>query len=239
MCGRFVQTAKPAELAQRFDVDIPETAQLKPRFNLAPTQPAAIIRPQNNARILDACAWGLVPGWAKDPSMASKLINARAETVWDKPSYRHAIRYRRCLVPANGFYEWTSIPAPDGSARNVKQPYLFEVAERSLFAFAGLWEVWSDRDGGELFTFTLLTRPANESMADYHQRMPVILRPQDEALWLDSARYKPADVDPIIHRASPRLRARAVSRRINSVTNDDPACLQPAQLRPAQGEFQL
>lgn len=237
MCGRFVQKAKPKELAERFDVSVPPETHLTPRYNLAPTQPAAIIRKQDKNRVLDACSWGLVPSWAKDPAIGSKLINARAETVWEKPSFRHAIRYRRCLVPANGFYEWKSIPATGGRSRPLKQPFYFEVENQSLFAFAGLWEVWSDRDGGELFTFTMLTRPANEFMADYHQRMPVILHPGDEAAWLDMTLYQQADLDPIIRGSPPKLHAQSVSRRINSISNDDPECLTPTPALPQQGEL--
>lgn len=237
MCGRFVQKAKPAELADRFDLSIPGDTRLSPRYNLAPTQPAAIVRDQNGTRILDACAWGLVPGWAKDTAMAGKMINARAETLWEKASFRNAIRYRRCLVPANGFYEWKTVGSPGGGSRPVKQPHYFEVENVSLFAFAGIWEVWSDRDGGELFTFAIITRPANEWMSDYHHRMPVILRPPDEALWLDHTRYRPEDLDPILRRSPPRLQARAVSRRVNKVANDDPDCLLPPEANVIQWEL--
>ncbi len=238
MCGRFVQKAKPVELAERFDVHISADTHLTPRYNLAPTQPAAIIRPLNKERVFDACMWGLVPSWAKDPSIGSKLINARAETVWVKPSFRNAIRYRRCLVPANGFYEWKAATA-GARTRAPKQPYYFELETQPLFAFAGLWEVWSDREGGELFTFTILTRPANQFMKEYHHRMPVILNPKDEAAWLDTSIYQPMDLDPIIRRAAPQLSARPISRRINSITNDDAACLGPLEPLPEQRQLRL
>lgn len=211
-------------MEQRFQVSVPDQAELKPRYNLAPGQGAAVITAGNHARRLEFCLWGLVPPWAKDPRMGAKMINARAETLWEKPSFKNPLRYRRCLVPANGFYEWYKAPGIEK-----KVPMYFTVAQQPLFAFAGLWEIWNDRDGGELYSFTLITRAANPFMQRYHHRMPLILREDQEADWLDHARYRPDQLDGLLNGgADIPLKGYPVSTRVNHVSHDDPDCIKPA-----------
>ncbi len=229
MCGRFVQTANKDELEEAYNVALPDNAILKPRYNLAPGQPAAVITAGKSGPCVEFCVWGLVPSWAKDQKMGYKMINARSESVWEKPSFRNPLRYRRCLVPANGFYEWKATP---GEKR--KTPYLFTLKDRPLFSFAGLWEVWNDRDGGELYTFTILTRAANTFMKPYHARMPLILQKEQEGDWLNHAHYRPEELDPVLHAGAVELQAVPVSTRVNQVSNDDPECIRPA---PEQREL--
>lgn len=230
MCGRFVQAAKKEQLASRFKVSLPEQVALTPRYNLAPTQGAAVLTEANRRPMLDFCVWGLIPGWSSNPAAGSRLINARAETLWEKPSFRDPVRYRRCLVPANGFYEWA------GERRaGKKTPYYFTVKDQPLFAFAGLWAIWADRDGGEIRSFCIVTTAADSFMKPYHHRMPLILTPDQEAVWLNHDYYRPDELAPIIDdRARPRLTARAVSARVNRVAVDDERCIEPVA---EQGEL--
>jgi putative SOS response-associated peptidase YedK len=222
MCGRFVQQPEKQRWEARFGVAWPAEAALRPRYNLAPTQPAAVITADGSgARRWDACAWGLVPGWARDVSMGARLINARAETVWEKPSFRDAIRYRRCLVPANGFYEWTVAPRGGG-----KVPLLMRLEGVEVFAFAGLWEVWHDRDGGRLHTFTIVTTTARAPLDRWHGRMPVVLAPEQEAAWLDPGRLKPEAVNSLLRGVDAAWRVHPVSTRVNRATYDAADCME-------------
>ncbi len=224
MCGRFVQTVdNKQKWEERFSVTIPD--KTVSRYNLAPGQAAAVVVAGAGAPRLEYCVWGLVPSWAKDPRIGYKMINARVETIWEKPSFKNPLRYRRCLVPADGFYEWT--PSRDGGK---KQPYYFFVEGRPLFAFAGLWEVWNDRDGGELYTFTIITRAANALMTRYHHRMPLILRPEQERDWLNHALYRPDDLrDLLAGGTEVSLSAYPVSTRVNSAATDDAECIKPLE----------
>lgn len=223
MCGRFVQAVEKKKLEQRFDVPVPEQAVLTPRYNLAPGQGAAVITAGERSPRLEFCVWGLVPSWTKDVRTGYKMINARVETLWEKASFKNPLRYRRCLVPANGFYEWRKEP---GTTRKV--PMYFTVQDAPLFSFAGLWEVWNDRDGGELYSFTLITRSANSFMKQVHHRMPLILREEQEADWLNHALYRPNDLrDILAGGADIALKAYPVSTRVNHVVNDDPECIRP------------
>ncbi len=229
MCGRFVQATKTKQLEKAYDVALPDNAMLKPRYNLAPGQPAAVITAGEGGPRVEFCVWGLVPGWAKDPNMGYKMINARSESVWERSSFRNPLRYRRCLVPANGFYEWKATP---GEKR--KTPYYFTMPDHPLFSFAGLWEVWNDRDGGELYTFTILTRAANAFMKPYHARMPLILKKGQEGVWLNHAHYRPQELDPVLRAGDVDLQAVPVSTRVNQVSNDDPELIKPV---PEQREL--
>jgi putative SOS response-associated peptidase YedK len=176
MCGRFAQKTPPKKLAQVFGVsEVPET---EARYNIAPTQSVLGVRLTPDGREMGYLKWGLVPSWAKDPSLGARLINARAETVEEKPSFREAFKLRRCLVPADGFYEW----ARTGGK---KQPYFFRLKDERPFAFAGLWERWRGQDGSTIDSCTILTTEANETVGPVHDRMPVILGPEDYDLWLD------------------------------------------------------
>jgi putative SOS response-associated peptidase YedK len=175
MCGRFVLNVDPAMLQTAFDLS--SVPQFAPRYNIAPTQAAPVIT-NENPKDAELYQWGLIPSWAKDVSVGSKMINARAETVEEKPAFRAAFKRRRCIIPASGFYEWQQ--RDDG-----KQPMYIHLKDDPLFGMAGLWEVWRDPEGKELRTFTILTTAANDFMRPIHDRMPVILKPEHYALWLE------------------------------------------------------
>lgn len=220
MCGRFTLTElQPDVLIARFDLrgDLPPLA---PRYNIAPTQPVAIVRREtsDSPNRLAIVRWGLVPAWAQDPRLGSRLINARAESLHEKPSFRAAFRRRRCLVLADGFYEWQALP--DGG----KQPIFITLVERGPFAFAGLWERWSDpHSGGELETCTIITTAPNALLAPIHTRMPAILPREHYALWLDPQQTDPGILLPLLAPyPAEALQAWPVSRRVNDPAHDDP-----------------
>lgn len=181
MCGRFFLQRDPAGLARYFETSNP-LPNLRPSWNIAPTQDSAVVRrhPETGARHLDLLRWGLVPRWAKDASGGARMMNARAESVGEKPAFRDAFRRRRCLVPMDGFYEWRQEAAR-------KQPYAVAMADGSPMAAAGLWEGWQQPDGGWLRTFTVITTDANAKQALVHDRMPALLARDDFDLWLDPA----------------------------------------------------
>lgn len=216
MCGRFVLTADLDAIQTAFDLtDVPDN--LPPRFNIAPSQPIAVIT-NEQPQALTFHRWGLVPSWAKDPKIGYKMINARAETVHEKPAFRAAFRRRRCLVPADGFFEWHKL---DGG----KQPMFIHLADRALFAFAGLWEVWQSPEGDTLHTCTLITTEPNDLMATIHDRMPVIVSPSAYADWLHAedpetvrALLKPYPADV--------MRAYPVSTFVNSPAHDTPETIE-------------
>ncbi len=209
MCGRFAFYSPTEATAALFGAEA--AADLAPRYNVAPTQEIAAIRRDGNGRELVPLRWGLVPFWAKDPSIGNRMINARAETIAEKPSFRAAYRKRRCLILADGFYEWRR--ETDG-----KTPYYISLASADPLAFAGLWESWTDKSTGEsLQTATIVTTAANTFMAPLHHRMPVVLVPETATGWLDS----PDDVLSAFQDTAPELRAWPVSRRVNSPANDD------------------
>lgn len=178
MCGRYNLKSSAAELSAFFAALRDPAFDVQPRYNIAPTQPTVVVRlSESGQRELTHMLWGLVPSWSKDPTHGASLINARSETVDTKPSFRAAFKRRRCLIPATGFYEWQK----QGKS---KQPYLIRVRQPQPFAFAGLWESWLDPEGAELQTCTIITTVANELLADLHDRMPVILEPEDYDRWL-------------------------------------------------------
>jgi putative SOS response-associated peptidase YedK len=192
MCGRFVSSSPPDELAKYFDVEqVAETA-LDPSYNVAPSNDVYVVVESGGIRRLDTFHWGLIPFWAKDVKTGNKMINARAETVAEKNAYKHAFKKRRCIIPADGFYEWKKVPG-----QKAKQPYYIQRADGEPLAFAGLWEVWrpkkaegeaeeAEQDEGELIrSCTIITGEPNEKMAEIHDRMPVILPPSAWAEWLD------------------------------------------------------
>jgi putative SOS response-associated peptidase YedK len=221
MCGRFCQ-ASSADIAAVFKV---ESGEISPRYNVAPSQSVvAIVRlPDISDPQVKSLHWGLIPSWAKDPKIGYKLINARAETVSEKPSFRSAFRKRRCLIPANGFYEWQQV---EGSRQ--KQPYFIGLQDERLFAFAGLYEQWGSPSGDVLETCTIITTTANELIAPIHERMPVILAEQDYALWLDPSFEKidrlQALLDPY---PASEMKVYPVSSLVNNPKNDSPECKQP------------
>lgn len=221
MCGRFTLTVDPADLQEAFpEYTFPEP--YAPRFNIAPTQPVLAI--PNEGSSADFFLWGLIPSWAKDPSIGARLINARAETLAEKPSFRAAFKYRRCLIPADGFYEWKAEP---GEKR--KTPYFIHMQDGKPFAFAGLWETWNSPDGGQLRSCTIITTEPNVLMARLHQRMPVILHPRDYAQWLDPAPIQPSGLLPLLQPfPAEKMTAHPVSTLVNSPANDLAECIQPA-----------
>ena len=176
MCGRFAQRSDPKRLAKEFKVgDVPP---IEARYNIAPTQEILGVLESAEGREMKFFKWGLIPSWAKDTSMGSRLINARSETVAEKPAFRQAFKERRCIIPADGFYEWQR-------TEGRKQPFFFQMKDERPFGFAGLWERWQGITGQVIESCTILTTEANEVLLPVHDRMPVILRPDDYGLWLD------------------------------------------------------
>jgi putative SOS response-associated peptidase YedK len=225
MCGRFVLATPPAPLIQRFQLT--SCVDYHPRYNIAPMTNIVVIR-QNEAgeRTGEFHRWGLLPSWSKDPSLAAKLNNARGETVNEKASFRTAFRRWRCIIPADGFYEWTPIEV---AGRTVKQPYYIRPkADGDLFRFAGLTECWKSPEGEEVFSCCIITTGPNAVMAPIHDRMPVILSVEDEAAWLDPANTDPNMLKGFIHPADPEnMVAFAVSRAVNSSRNESPDLIVP------------
>ncbi len=221
MCGRY-RLSRRKELIQEY-FDTTDEVDWEPRYNIAPSQDVGIIR-QNQAkpeRCFSLARWGLIPYWAKDSRMVKKMINTRSETVTEKPAFREAFESRRCLIPADGFYEWLRLA-------KAKQPFHFGLQDDSLFAFAGLWDRWKNASGQVVESCSILTTEPNALLADVHDRMPVILNPQHYGLWLDPGFSR---VDALKEMLSPfdarLMRSFPVSPRINAVTNDDPDCVVP------------
>lgn len=212
MCGRFTIFADPGRLAERFQAALPPDG-LSPRYNAAPTQQLPVIL-NDGPPAIQLLQWGLIPFWAKDPTIGSRMINARAETLVEKPAFRAAFKKRRCLVLADGFYEWQKTPGG-------KQPMRITLASGEPFAMAGLWETWDAPDGSPLRTFTIITGEPNELVAPIHNRMPAILLPEHEAIWLDNAAEPAIWLDMLRPHPAERMAACPVSRRVNFVGNDD------------------
>jgi putative SOS response-associated peptidase YedK len=232
MCGRFTLRASPSVIAEQFSLF--ETPSFSARFNIAPTQPVAVVRarpavtpgpsPESGEgrfsdRELVWLRWGLVPGWAKDPEIGSRWINARAETVTEKPAFRSAIR-RRCMVVADGFYEWQQ-------AGRTKRPYFIHLHDDRPFAFAGLWDAWEGPDHSAMETCTILTTSPNELIRPIHDRMPVILPPEAYSCWLDPAiRDFRKLADLLVPYPSDQIEAYQVDSFVNSPSHDGPRCVE-------------
>lgn len=214
MCSRYNLTAPPEAVRSYFEAR--GEADFPPRYNIAPTQPILVVRNgTHQTRELVLVRWGLIPAWSKDPAqIRAPLINARAETAADKPSFRGPLRHRRCLVPATGYYEWTG-------STGAKQPHLIAPRDGGLMAMAGLWEHWLGADGSEIETATVLTVAANAVTSRLHDRMPLILSPEDYDLWLDC---RPGSAEHIIEMLRPaaedQLDIKPVSRKVNNVRNE-------------------
>lgn len=223
MCGRYSQTADVKKLAKRFGICEPGP-ELERRYNLAPGDRAPVVIGGGEANELRLMQWGLVPSWAQDPKIGQRMINARSETLAEKPSFRRPLAARRCLVPADGFYEWRGA---EGGRRKV--PVRIVLAQGGIFAFAGLWDVWKRPAGGVLESFTIVTTRANEMLAAIHDRMPVILRPEDEAVWVDP---EAKDIPRLLALLAPypagEMKFYEVSPLVNSPRNDVPKCIEPA-----------
>lgn len=218
MCGRYRLSRRKQIIEKHFD-SVSGEEDWSPRYNIAPTQPVPIVRQHpKEPRELSLARWGLIPWWAKDPSGAARMINARSETAATLPAFRDAFNARRCIVPADGFYEWKRM----GKER---QPFCFEVNDRELFAFAGLWDRWKDADGNALETCSILTTTPNAVTSTVHDRMPVILDPGNYDVWLDPGFSDTAAVSELLRPYDARLmRSYPVSARVNHVANDDAGC---------------
>lgn len=219
MCGRYTLRTPVDTLAEQFDLDeYPST--LTASYNIAPTQEVATVVEEDDKRKLEMFHWGLIPSWAKDPQIGNRMINARAETVHEKPSFRSAFKARRCLILADGFYEWQK-------THNGKQPFYIHMKDGSPFAFAGLWETW--KNGEELRSCAIITTDANDLMNEIHHRMPVVLHPENYGVWLDPDFD---ETDPLKDLLKPfpseEMEAYMVSRRVNKPSNNEPSVVEPA-----------
>ncbi len=220
MCGRYTLKMPIALVTEELDLDRPEF-EVAARYNIAPTQRLPVLT-QEQPRHLQLMRWGLIPSWAKDPSIGSKMINARAETLAEKPAFRMALQERRCLIPADGFYEWQQTGFG-------KLPQHIHLISGNLLTFAGLWESWRDGEGRELRSFTIITTTPNALMATIHDRMPVIIPPSKRAVWLDPA-TGPAEVQALLMPLPDGLlTTQTVGDLVNSPRNDGPELLWPPQ----------
>lgn len=221
MCGRFTLTVDPSEFMDEFPwINIPQDS-LEPRYNIAPTQPVAVL-PNDGKQTLDYFIWGLIPSWADDPKIGNRMINARAETLAEKPSFRAAYRRRRCLVFADGFYEWKQQEGDD-----YKTPFFIHRKEMRPFAFAGLWEIWHASDGSEIRSCTIITTEPNKFVSRLHNRMPVILTEDGYQDWLAPDEVAPEKLQDLL-RPYPGddLQAYPVTRAVNDPGNDRPELIQ-------------
>lgn len=221
MCGRFVRSTDKDDLQNRFGFTDPQGVLLKPRYNIAPSQMSLVVIVKDDQRVLKLMRWGLVPFWAKDEKIGYKMINARAEGINEKPSFRTPFKKRRCLVLADGFYEWQK---PD---KKSKIPYYFRLKSGAPFAFAGLWDLW-DKEGEPRATFTIITTENNELMEPIHNRMPVILHEQNEGAWLDPELTDPAKLLPLLKPyPSEEMECYEISTFVNSPKNESAECIKP------------
>lgn len=236
MCGRYSLSVPASVLVELFNARL--DADLRPRFNIAPMQLAPVVRMAAGERRIQSLKWGLVPAWADDPKIGNSLINARAESAPAKPAFRAAFKRQRCLVPADGFYEWQQ--TPEG-----KQPFRIRRKDGQPLAFAGLWEHWTGRTSKDvdvaartapLETFTILTTEPNELLRSIHNRMPVIVNAADFEKWLDPG-SDPKSLETILHPiAADALEAYPVSRRVNKPSHDEPDCIEPLVAEPPFGK---
>jgi putative SOS response-associated peptidase YedK len=213
MCGRY-RLARAEKMAGKFEAEV--TEEFHQRYNIAPTQPVPVVRATNSGRVISSTRWGLIPPWAKDDSAAQ--INARSETLLEKPSFRDSCERRRCLIPADGFYEWKRV----GS---YKQPFHFGMKDDSLFAFAGIWDTWKSPEGTTIESCAILTTTPNELLVDVHDRMPVILHPNHYHAWLNAPALKSHHLAHMLAPFDAALMRRfSVSSLVNDVQNDAPEC---------------
>ena len=220
MCGRFVLFSSPEEIREAFAVQ-QVRYQVEPSYNVAPTQSVAVVVQREGVNTLEKMRWGLIPAWAKDPAIGSRMINARAETVGEKPSFKRPLKDRRCLVVANGFYEWQKT----GQA---KIPMFIRLKSGQPFGLAGLYDVWTSPDGEAVTSCTIITTSANDLMQPIHDRMPVILPKPQESTWLNPAIQHAADVLPLlVPYSAAEMEAYPVSRLVNSPGNNSPDLIRP------------
>lgn len=229
MCGRFVSSSPPDELAKYFDVEAVSESVLEPSYNVAPSQDVYVVVETGGLRRLDTFHWGLVPFWAKDPAAGNKMINARAESIAEKNAYKHAFKKRRCIIPVDGFYEWKKVPH-----QKTKQPYFIHRSDGEPLAFAGLWEIWRpaddvDRTGDPLRSCTIITGQPNDKIAKIHDRMPVMLPPSAWERWLDPGNDDLEALGKLLVPApASLLELHPVSRAVNNVRDNGPELIDPA-----------
>jgi len=220
MCGRFTLAVDPGDLQAAFPgIELPAVG-IAPRYNISPSQPVLAIT-QSNKKYLDFFTWGLIPAWAKDPSIGARMINARSETLAEKPSFKNAFRRRRCLIPASGFYEWRSDPIT-----KMKEPIYIYLKNEPLFAFAGLWETWQSSDGSEIRSCTIITTQANAFIKPIHDRMPVIIPPSNYYKWLTTSETNIDSLsDLFLPYSANEFNCHQVSRLVNNPLNELDACI--------------
>ncbi len=215
MCGRFFLDAQAGDIIEHYNAPPPDL--FTARYNIAPTTPVLAFA----AGGFDLYRWGLIPHWAKDVTIGNRMFNARAETVADKPSFRNAYRRRRCLIPANGFYEWRS-------ENGRKQPYCCHIDHR-LFSLAGIWEHWQDAEGNEIQSCAIITTDARGAMQELHQRMPVYIAPDDYATWLDCKSEQTDGADELLHNTAPDYQFYAVGTAVGNSRNEGPDLIKPLE----------
>jgi putative SOS response-associated peptidase YedK len=220
MCGRYTLATPTKRLAEEFGLDA-SSVELASNYNVAPTQGVATVLEEGGQRRLEVLRWGLIPPWADDPQIGSRMINARSETAPEKPSFRRAFRERRCLIPADGFYEWQR-------TNGAKQPFYIHMEDGRPFAFAGLWESWGKGGEGKVRTCAILTTGANALVGEIHERMPVIVAPDAYDVWLDPASERDELTGLLAPYPEDEMEAYPVSRFVNSPSNNDPRCVEPA-----------
>ena len=220
MCGRFALKAPPRTIQQHFDLS--ETVNLSPRFNIAPSQDVAVIRHLSGkgCRQLDMLRWGLIPGWAKDMKISYRMINARAETLAQKPAFRTAFKKRRCIIAADGFYEWLHLG-------KTKQPFFVHMKNNAVFGFAGLWESWNNPEGHTVESCTIITTSANDLVRKIHDRMPVILYPARYEAWLQDSTPEQTLQQFLMPYPADKMESYRVSSEVNSPKNDTMECMRP------------
>ncbi len=222
MCGRFTLTVDADSIQTYFPWLDEIPPQIMPRYNIAPTQPIAAV-PNDKPNAVDHFLWGLIPFWAKDPNIASRMINARADTLAEKASFKNAYKRRRCLILADGFYEWAKVPG-----QKAKQPYYLRMEDGAPFAFAGLWEEWQSPEGSQIKSATIITTEPNPLVAKVHNRMPVILHPKDYQAWLSPKETPPTELQHLLTAyPAEEMVAIPVSPRVNSPANEGPENIVP------------
>jgi putative SOS response-associated peptidase YedK len=216
MCGRYTLKTSGEEIARQFE--LAEAPQLTPRYNIAPTQAVPVVRLRDEQKTLDMMRWGLIPSWAKDRSIGARMINARSETLAEKPAFRNAFRQRRCLIPADGFYEWLS-------QGKTKQPYHIHLVDKQVFGLAGLWEFWRSPDDETVLSCTIITTEANTLMQPLHDRMPVIIPADRYSSWLDPQQPIEAISDLLQPFPVEQMRAYPVSSFVSNASNEGEQCI--------------
>lgn len=219
MCARYTQTKNPDQIKTRFRVDIIEGDSYKPRYNIAPTQEAPVVFQEKDKRILSSFRFGMIPHWAKDMTIASKLIQARSDTILERPSYKQPFLQRRCLVVADGFYEWQEIEGSNS------KPHHFCFKDRDLFAVAGIWSEWKDPKGEKIRSYTIITTDADSNIKPIHHRMPVLITEKDEEAWLDPENHNPDKLIPMLKSSCEGIGYYPVSTIVNSPKNIDERCI--------------